>query len=289
MYVPRLAGLVSYCDELNPPVAYIRCERCLSKLHRLTRLDLLPHDLYDTSISLSHDHPPMKFFTITSIASALLAAVAPAAAAPLQKRDVWAPKVLYPHAGTVWYKGQVSNPSQPTDAALMRAQTHNVTWDTSNAPKQITNNEFFITLGSGISPNPNAEQYPGTSKLLGGRGVSDIRQLFLPAALIRAPATPRSPCPGFSWATTRLCCTVTQATFRYVLGSLSFRMAAHLFVAHLRDPRWSRVLNMQLVIMNVQYDDGLCVELRWTLENRCDLCYDTSQNKLVLCCEHHHW
>lgn len=30
----------------------------------------------------------------------------------LEKRDVYTPPVLYPHAGTVWYKGQ----------------THNVTW-----------------------------------------------------------------------------------------------------------------------------------------------------------------
>ncbi|KAG6334258.1 hypothetical protein ID866_4833 [Astraeus odoratus] len=40
-----------------------------------------------------------------------------------QKRDVFVPPVLYPHEGTVWIVGQY----------------HNVTWDTSNAPANITN------------------------------------------------------------------------------------------------------------------------------------------------------
>lgn len=49
-----------------------------------------------------------------SIVSALLAAAATASAAPFapQARDVWAPKITYPHAGTVWKSGQ----------------RHNVTW-----------------------------------------------------------------------------------------------------------------------------------------------------------------
>ena len=34
------------------------------------------------------------------------------AAGPVESRDVYSPKVLYPHAGTVWYSGQ----------------RHNVTW-----------------------------------------------------------------------------------------------------------------------------------------------------------------
>ncbi|KAI0823542.1 hypothetical protein BC628DRAFT_1411560 [Trametes gibbosa] len=56
-----------------------------------------------------------------------------AAAAPfseLEKRDVYAPPVLYPHAGTVWYKGQ----------------THNVTWDVSSPPVNITNKIGRIML-----------------------------------------------------------------------------------------------------------------------------------------------
>jgi hypothetical protein len=47
--------------------------------------------------------------------SALMSAAALVAATPLalhEKRDVFVPPVLYPHAGTVWFVGQ----------------THNVTW-----------------------------------------------------------------------------------------------------------------------------------------------------------------
>ncbi|KAI9060463.1 hypothetical protein FKP32DRAFT_1632356 [Trametes sanguinea] len=42
--------------------------------------------------------------------------------AEMEKRAVFTPPVTYPHAGTVWFKGQ----------------THNVTWDTSDAPANIT-------------------------------------------------------------------------------------------------------------------------------------------------------
>jgi len=41
----------------------------------------------------------------------------------LEKRDVFTPPVLYPHSGTVWQTGQ----------------RHNVTWDISHAPVNITN------------------------------------------------------------------------------------------------------------------------------------------------------
>lgn len=52
----------------------------------------------------------MKF---TSVVAALFtAAVAVTAAPVLEQRDVWAPKILYPHAGTVWNSGE----------------RHNVTW-----------------------------------------------------------------------------------------------------------------------------------------------------------------
>ncbi|KAI0314655.1 hypothetical protein OF83DRAFT_1135751 [Amylostereum chailletii] len=62
----------------------------------------------------------MKF---TTALSALFAAAALVGAVPVQKRDVWDPKVLYPHTGTVWTLGA----------------THNVTWDTSDAPANISN------------------------------------------------------------------------------------------------------------------------------------------------------
>ncbi|ESK95823.1 hypothetical protein Moror_12435 [Moniliophthora roreri MCA 2997] len=50
--------------------------------------------------------------------------------APLAKRDVFVPPVLYPHAETVWRVGDL----------------HNVTWDTSNPPAQITNQNGSIVL-----------------------------------------------------------------------------------------------------------------------------------------------
>ncbi|EKM56246.1 uncharacterized protein PHACADRAFT_253270 [Phanerochaete carnosa HHB-10118-sp] len=58
-------------------------------------------------------------------------------AAPLEKRDVYSPPVLYPHTGTVWYSGQ----------------THNVTWDNSNPPTSISN-RAFILLRQGNSELP---------------------------------------------------------------------------------------------------------------------------------------
>ncbi|KAJ7625800.1 hypothetical protein FB45DRAFT_836078 [Roridomyces roridus] len=69
-------------------------------------------------------------FTCAALFTALLAAAANAAAVPLTTRDVFTPPVTYPHAGTVWVSGQ----------------THNVTWDTSNAPAQITNKIGMIFL-----------------------------------------------------------------------------------------------------------------------------------------------
>ncbi|TFY62045.1 hypothetical protein EVG20_g6844 [Dentipellis fragilis] len=54
------------------------------------------------------------------------------AAAPLEPRDVYDPRVTYPHTGTVWIVGQ----------------RHNVTWDTSDAPVNITNPIGTIKLGA---------------------------------------------------------------------------------------------------------------------------------------------
>ncbi|KAI0086237.1 hypothetical protein BDY19DRAFT_895338 [Irpex rosettiformis] len=80
----------------------------------------------------------MKFL---SIVSALLASAVAVSAAPVEHpaRDVWTPKILYPRAGTVWYSGQ----------------RHNVTWDLSTKPAQITNNDgAFILLRSGEIETP---------------------------------------------------------------------------------------------------------------------------------------
>ncbi|KAF5382314.1 hypothetical protein D9757_008489 [Collybiopsis confluens] len=56
------------------------------------------------------------FFTI-------LFTISNAVPVSLQQRDVYTPPITYPAAGTVWNKGEV----------------HNVTWDVSDPPAQITN------------------------------------------------------------------------------------------------------------------------------------------------------
>ncbi|KAI0086234.1 hypothetical protein BDY19DRAFT_862356, partial [Irpex rosettiformis] len=53
-------------------------------------------------------------------------------------RDVWTPRVLYPHSGTVWYSGQ----------------RHNVTWDLSSQPGEITDTIGFLLLRVGTSETP---------------------------------------------------------------------------------------------------------------------------------------
>ncbi|GJE98815.1 hypothetical protein PsYK624_150520 [Phanerochaete sordida] len=65
---------------------------------------------------------------VSSALLGLLASAGLSAAAPVESRDVYAPKVLYPHAGTVWYSGQ----------------RHNVTWDNSDPPKSISNRAFIV-------------------------------------------------------------------------------------------------------------------------------------------------
>ncbi|KAI0703350.1 hypothetical protein C8T65DRAFT_258500 [Cerioporus squamosus] len=54
------------------------------------------------------------------------------------RRDVYDPPVLYPHAGTVWFKGQ----------------RHNVTWDVSNPPPYIINpiGRIFLRKGDVTTP-----------------------------------------------------------------------------------------------------------------------------------------
>ncbi|EMD38249.1 hypothetical protein CERSUDRAFT_82501 [Gelatoporia subvermispora B] len=61
-------------------------------------------------------------------------------AVPLhEKRDVWAPRILYPNSGTVWQKGQ----------------RHNVTWDVSDPPSEMTNPMGEIRLA-----HANGSIYP---------------------------------------------------------------------------------------------------------------------------------
>ncbi|KAF4598602.1 hypothetical protein AB1N83_013090 [Pleurotus pulmonarius] len=66
----------------------------------------------------------ISYVAIVALVSSL------ASAAPILPRDVYVPPVLYPHAGTVWYVGQ----------------RHNVTWDISNPPVNITNSRGAIYL-----------------------------------------------------------------------------------------------------------------------------------------------
>ncbi|KAJ7486635.1 hypothetical protein FB451DRAFT_1337443 [Mycena latifolia] len=70
----------------------------------------------------------------------LMSAAALAAATPLtlSKRDVYTPPVTYPHAGTVWTVGQ----------------KHNVTWDNTNPPVNITNKIGRIMLRKGDLTTP---------------------------------------------------------------------------------------------------------------------------------------
>jgi hypothetical protein len=71
------------------------------------------------------------FFTI-------LFTVSSATPVSLERRDVYVPPITYPTASTVWKKGQV----------------HNVTWDVSDPPAQITNKIGRIQLREGGLTTP---------------------------------------------------------------------------------------------------------------------------------------
>ncbi|KAG6908311.1 hypothetical protein DXG01_005347 [Tephrocybe rancida] len=73
------------------------------------------------------------FSSVSTSILSVLAILTLVASAPIDTRDVYVPPVLYPHAGTVWKAGS----------------THNVTWDTSSPPKQITNAKGMIVLAKG--------------------------------------------------------------------------------------------------------------------------------------------
>ncbi|OJT13975.1 hypothetical protein TRAPUB_9459 [Trametes pubescens] len=75
----------------------------------------------------------MFTFGQLSVFTFLLSLFAVVSALPLALRDVFVPPVTYPHAGTVWKVGQ----------------HHNVTWDTTNAPVNITNKVGMIVLAKG--------------------------------------------------------------------------------------------------------------------------------------------
>jgi len=66
-----------------------------------------------------------------SLAVSMSASAAPIVLSSVSERDVWAPKVTVPDAGTNWKVGS--------------SQT--VTWDTSNPPSQVTNPVGTLLLG----------------------------------------------------------------------------------------------------------------------------------------------
>ncbi|KAJ7625735.1 hypothetical protein FB45DRAFT_1030071 [Roridomyces roridus] len=89
----------------------------------------------------------MKFTStfLAATAAFVASALAGASATPLTTRTVFTPPVTYPHAGTVWFSGQ----------------THNVTWDTSDAPSQITNKlgRIFLRKAGITTPLILAENF----------------------------------------------------------------------------------------------------------------------------------
>ncbi|KAL5501749.1 hypothetical protein ACEPAH_9009 [Sanghuangporus vaninii] len=60
----------------------------------------------------------------------------------VERRDVWVPQILYPRANIVWKTGY----------------RHNVTWDTSSQPEQITNPVGSIQLRRSGSTFPDVLQ-----------------------------------------------------------------------------------------------------------------------------------
>ncbi|KAF9528984.1 hypothetical protein CPB83DRAFT_293202 [Crepidotus variabilis] len=80
----------------------------------------------------------MKFSILTTLAAAFVTAVSASPIPNLEARDVYAPPITYPTAGVTWTSGE----------------THTVTWDTSNAPTQITNPIGRIYLRKGDYTTP---------------------------------------------------------------------------------------------------------------------------------------
>ena len=66
--------------------------------------------------------------TVITSSAALFSLVG--ASPSVERRDVWVPRVLYPRENIVWKTGY----------------RHNVTWDTSSQPEQITNPAGRIQL-----------------------------------------------------------------------------------------------------------------------------------------------
>jgi len=85
--------------------------------------------------------------SFTTLILTVLSLLCLVTSAPISGRDVFVPPVLYPGKGTVWKAGD----------------RHNVTWDVSNPPAQITNKLGRVVLSrAGILiglENPLADKF----------------------------------------------------------------------------------------------------------------------------------
>ncbi|KAJ7461360.1 hypothetical protein B0H11DRAFT_2285918 [Mycena galericulata] len=82
----------------------------------------------------------MKFNVLSIFSVAVIAAVQAMALTP---RDLFDPPITYPKSGTVWFVNQ----------------TQNVTWDTSEAPVNITNKVGMIRLRKDNLTTPRKYQF----------------------------------------------------------------------------------------------------------------------------------
>ncbi|KAJ7124387.1 hypothetical protein C8R44DRAFT_980677 [Mycena epipterygia] len=74
-------------------------------------------------------------FLFAAVAALMLgSASARPAQMETQKRDVFVPPILYPHAGTVWFS----------------FQRHNVTWNATGAPATISNEALLLLAKGGL-------------------------------------------------------------------------------------------------------------------------------------------
>jgi len=82
-------------------------------------------------------HKQVSIMSFTKLLFALSAVVGATVAAPAARsvQDVYVPPVTYPTAGVEWVIGQ----------------SYNVTWDTTNPPKQITNKQGMVVLAKNYS------------------------------------------------------------------------------------------------------------------------------------------
>jgi len=101
-----------------------------------------------------------------SLFSVVLSAAFLSSATPLEKKDVWSPRVLYPHTGDTWIAGE----------------HHNVTWDTSNPPSSVSNKGVIYLAEDGVVYEPCC---PPTPELL-----ADNVDLYAGRVVVQVPYVP---------------------------------------------------------------------------------------------------